>query len=120
MQNQTSKLKSKETKNPQSVRLSSEAKRKLDRIMSAANKKKFGRKVMGDKVINLALDLLQESHIQMLQEQSMSNEDRKELLRQRYIEKRGNISKDEFTGFMMSAEFPAFISSISEMSSVAS
>jgi hypothetical protein len=45
----------------------------------------------------------------MMQDQSLSNEDRKEQLRQRYIEARGPISRDEFTGFMLTKEFFEFL-----------
>lgn len=54
-----------------------------------------------------------------LQEKSMTHEDRKERLRQRYIEERGPISKDEFTGFMLSADFVEFMKAHEGFSNVA-
>lgn len=51
---------------------------------------------------------------------SLSNEDRKEILRQKYIEHRGPISKDEFTGFMMKSEFQEFLNAINLKVNVAS
>ena len=62
-------------------------------------------------LIEFALNLVTEEHLKMLQEQSMTNEDRKELLRQKYIAHFGPITKDEFTGFMMKPQFLEFINS---------
>jgi hypothetical protein len=39
---------------------------------------------------------------------SLTSENKKELLRQKYIVEVGPITKDEFTGFMMTDEFAAF------------
>ena len=50
--------------------------------------------------------------IKKIQNTSLSNEDRKEQLRQIYIKKIGPITKDEFTGFMMKPDFLDFIKSI--------
>ncbi|MDZ4661475.1 MAG: hypothetical protein SGJ18_07615 [Pseudomonadota bacterium] len=44
----------------------------------------------------------------MIQDQSLTSENKKELLRQRYIVEVGPITKDEFTGFMMTDEFVVF------------
>lgn len=78
--------------------------------MAAANKKKFGRKIKVDQIVSLALDLLTEEHIAVVQDQSLTNEDRKESLRQRHIEQCGPISKDDFLGLLLSPEFQRFLS----------
>jgi len=92
-----------------SIRISSNTQKKIDRILSAANKKKFGRKIRADQLLNLALELVTASHIKTLQDQSMRNADRIEFLRQQYIASRGPISRDQFTGFMMTAEVYNFL-----------
>ena len=103
------KMKSKNPSNFVSIRVKSESKNKAGSILSMANKKRLGRKVKLPELFDLAIGLLTDDHIQLLQEKSMTNEDRKEVLRQKYIERRGTITKDDFTGFMMKPEFLDFM-----------
>lgn len=109
MENKTVKANAKIGAKNKSVRISLENQKKADKILVHANKKKLGRKIKLDHVLAIALDLLTDEHIRKLQDQSLSNEDRKEQLRQRYIEARGPISRDEFTGFMLTKEFFEFL-----------
>lgn len=98
--------------NPQkSIRIGAETERKLGRLLNSANKKKFGRKIKCDQLLNLALDLVTDDNLRTLQETSLTNEDRKEQLRQSYIQEVGPISKDAFTGFMLTEEFQKFMAS---------
>jgi hypothetical protein len=92
-----------------SIRVSSETRKLAEGILKTANEKETGRKIKLDEVLQTGLALVQQEHIKTLQENSLTNEDRKEILRQRYISIRGPISKDEFTGFMMTAEFAEFL-----------
>ncbi len=80
------------------VRVSSETRKVAERIAKIANEKPTGRKIKLDEVLQAALSLIQQCHIQTMQDNSLSNEDRKEILRQKYIAVRGPISKDAFTG----------------------
>lgn len=93
-----------------SVRVSSDTRKLAESILKSANEKKSGRKIKLDEVLQASLSLVGQCHIRTLQEKSLTNEDRKEILRQRYIESRGQISKDDFTGFMMTTEFQKFLS----------
>ena len=93
-----------------SVRINSEIQKKAERILLSANKKKVGRRVKIDHLLSLALDLVSEEDIKKLQNQSLTNEDRKEILRQKWVALNGPISKDEFTGFMMTEEYFNFVS----------
>lgn len=110
----TSKLSKSENKNVtvgKSIRIGLDVQRKAKKILSAANTKKAGRKVKIDQLLNVALDLVTPEHIKTLQDQTLSNEDRKEILRQKYIAIHGQISRDEFTGFMMTAAYVDFLDS---------
>lgn len=109
MENKTVKTNTKINAKNKSVRISLENQKKAEKVLVAANKKKLGRKVKLDHVLAIALELLTDEHIRKLQDQSLSNEDRKEQLRQRYIIARGPISRDEFTGFMLTKEFFEFL-----------
>ena len=97
-------------KKEKSVRINFEIQKKAERILLLANKKKVGRRVKINHLLSLALDLVSEQEIKKLQNQSLTNEDRKEILRQKWVALNGPISKDEFTGFMMTEEYFNFVS----------
>jgi Rps23 Pro-64 3,4-dihydroxylase Tpa1-like proline 4-hydroxylase len=105
MQTKTTKTAAKQVNKLKSTRVHLETQRKAERLLAVANKKRIGRKVKVDQLLNIALDLVTEGHLKSLQEQSLTNEDRKEILRQKYIEIHGQISHDEFLGFLMSDGF---------------
>lgn len=109
MESKTQKANVKKSNSQKSIRIGAESERKLARLLSSANKKKFGRKIKSDQLLSLALDLVTEEHLRMLQDASLTNEDRKEQLRQSYIQEVGPISKDAFTGFMLTDEFQKFL-----------
>lgn len=91
------------------IRVSDETKSLCDRILKKANQKKIGNKIKSDEILKLGLNLIKETDIKQLQSASLSNEDRKEKLRQIYVKKIGRITKDQFTGFMMKPDFLAFL-----------
>ncbi len=93
-----------------SIRISRETQKKLDCILVLVNKKTIGRKIRPDQLLSLAIELVVEEHVKILQEQSMTNEDRMEVLRRRYSELHGPMSKDAFLGVMLSPEFQTFLS----------
>lgn len=109
MESKISKTNLKSNQKLKSIRITSEVQKKAERLLLSANKKKAGRKIKIDQLLSLALELVTDEHIKKLQDQSLSNEDRKEQLRQRYIEIRGPITRDEFTGFMLTKEFSGFL-----------
>ncbi len=104
-----SKSKTKNADNRVSIRIRGEAKAKAALLLAAANKKKFGKKIKFDDLVEIALGLVTDEHLKMLQKRSMTFEDQKELLRQKYIETRGLITRDEFLGFMMEPGFGDFL-----------
>lgn len=87
-------------------------------LLSKANEKQSGGKIRGEQLFQLMLSLITDHHINLLQTGSLKNEDRKELLRQKYIELRGPISKDEFLGVMFSTEFPQFLKEHGEAANI--
>lgn len=104
-----SKVKSKSDAKCASIRIRVGTKKAALAFRDQANNKAFGRSIKLDEVLELAVGKLTSEHVHELQEQSLTNEDRKELLRQKYIETRGPISRDEFTGFMMTDAFQEFL-----------
>lgn len=109
MKEKSIKTKSKSVAKSASVRVRQEAKERATLLLVAANKKKQGRKIKFEDLFELALGLVTDEHLKQLQDSSLTHEDRKEILRQKYIAARGPISKDEFTGFMMTAAFHEFL-----------
>src|SRR5437868_2450 len=106
MENQIQKQEAKRSKSKiknaakcASVRIYSTGKKRASELLDAANDKEFGRSVKLPELFELALSLVTSDHIRQLQDRSATNEDRKEHLRQVYIKKHGQISKDDFTGF---------------------
>jgi len=114
----TAKRNSKSAAKCASIRIKSESKKAARALLAKANTKTFGRSVKFDELFELALTLVTPTHIEMLQNQSMTNEDRKEQLRQGYIKKHGPISKDEFTGMMIAA-FQNFVNDTAPQKTVA-
>ena len=92
-----------------SVRIKATAKIAAKLLLKKVNEKALGRTIKFDELIDLALTLVTDDHLKTLQEVSLSNEDRKERLRQVYISKVGAISKDEWTGFTMTKAFHDFL-----------
>lgn len=109
MENKKVAKRSKAQSKKKSIRLSSVTSSKADRILHLANEKKAGAKIKIDQVLSLALDLVSELHIQKLKMDSLKNSDRQELLRQKYIEQFGQISKEEFIGFTMTEAYAEFL-----------
>ena len=91
------------------IRISNDTKMLCSRISKIANQKKIGRKIKIDEILKLGLNLITYTEVKKIQNTSLSNEDRKEQLRQIYIKNIGPITKDEFTGFMMKPDFLDFI-----------
>ena len=119
MESKSTKTNFKSNQKAKSIRINLEVQKKTEKLLLSANKKKAGRKIKVDQLLSLALDLVSDEHIKRLQDQSLSNEDRKEQLRQRYIEMRGPITRDEFTGFMLTKEFSGFLTEQSQTANAA-
>jgi hypothetical protein len=118
MENKKVTKRSKAQAKKKSIRVSLETSNKADRILDLANEKKAGAKIKLDQVFSLALDLINEIHIEKLKMDSLKNSDRQELLRQKYIEQFGQISKEEFIGFTMTDAYSEFLKSQSSASSL--
>jgi hypothetical protein len=119
METKVAKTNLKTTQKMKSIRISLENQKKAEKFLALANKKKIGRTVKFDQALSIALDLLTEDHAKKLQDQSLSNEDRKEILRQKWAELYGPISKDAFTGVMLTKDFSEFLKVTESAESVA-
>lgn len=102
--------KSNKAQKANSIRVSSEIKKWLDETLKVANKKSAGRKIKLDDLMIVFKGKVTSEDIELLRERSQRGEDRKESMRQFYIETRGPISKDDFTDFMMTEGYFEFLS----------
>lgn len=93
----------------ETARVKSDSKQKAIALLEIVNKKKIGRKVKFFDLFELAIGLVTEDNLKTLHERSLSNEDRKEVLRHKYISIYGPISKDDFTGFLMTPAYFDFL-----------
>lgn len=87
-----------------SLRVKPETRKRLLAELAKANKKSFGRRVRADQLLNLLLTLLRPEHIQKLQDESLSNADRIEMMYREHVKRHGTISKDEFLGRFISGD----------------
>ena len=104
-----SKIKGKSATKLKSIRIRSESKDRALDILNTANKKKLGRKIKVEDLFDIAIGLVTDDHIKELQSKSLTNKNRQEILRQKYIETMGPITEDEFIGFTMSPDFSVFM-----------
>lgn len=80
------------------LRVKRETKKRIQAELAKVNKKDFGKKVRCDELIGIALSLLTEQHLKVLQDGSMTNADRMEIQYRDYVKKHGATTKDEFLG----------------------
>jgi hypothetical protein len=109
MEDSITKTQSKSLSNFDSVRVRPQNKTRFNKLLAGANKKESGGKIVADDLFGIMLDKITTKDLQQLQQQSLRNEDRIELLRRAYIKARGPITKDDFFGFTLSSEFPTFL-----------
>ncbi len=83
IQAKTTKSKDKNAAKHVSIRVRNSSKKLAAALLEKANDKKFGRKIKIDELFELAVTLVTSEHINLLQGNSMTNEDRKEVLRQK-------------------------------------
>lgn len=83
------------------IRVKKDTKKRILAELAKINKKEFGRKVQPDSLITLLLGLLKSEHIQVLQESSLTNEDRFERHYVEYVKHNGPTTKDQFLGALM-------------------
>lgn len=74
---------------------------KLSSVISKANLEEGSKRIKSDAVLDLAIGLLNDSHIVQLRERSLSNADRLDRAYRDYVVAKGAISKDAFLGLMM-------------------
>ena len=109
MESKSTKPNSKKPQKLKSLRLTLENQKKAEKILALLNKKSHGRNIKINPVLSIALELLTDEHFKKLQDQSLTSEERTELLRQKWIELHGQISKKKFKDIQMTKEYCDFL-----------
>lgn len=70
-------------------------------MLQKLNKKTFGKKLRPDDLIQKAISLLTDEHLEEIKQSTMTNSDRLEFAFHEYCKAHGQISKDEFFGLLL-------------------
>ena len=76
----------------------------VTQIRDKANKKKYGRKVRDTEVLAMAVSLVTEKEIKLLQEATFSEQDRLHMAHSDYVSNNGKITLDDFIGKLLRGE----------------
>ena len=106
MNNDTLSPPKKTRNNITAARISKSTSQHLQSILKRINKKKYGRVAKSDEVINKALTLLKDHHLEEIKELTYSSKDKLEIQHKNYCKIHGNISKDEFLQLLLSKALP--------------
>ena len=94
----------KKTSNHTAVRISKPTQKKLASILNKVNKKDFGKRIKADEVIKASLELITDSLIKNMQQNSLSNADLLEMKFKEMQKKNNKLTKDEFIGLLLEKE----------------
>lgn len=95
----TSKAKPKVNTTP--IRVLKTTAKRIKGMVQKANKKPFGKKIRVDDILEKALSLIGENHLEEIKEASLTNADKLEMQFREYCRQNGNVSKDEFLGKLL-------------------
>jgi hypothetical protein len=100
------KTRSKSTNKSKSClkKISADSAKALSLISEKANKKDFGRRVKDSEIISMALTLMTDKEIKLLQEATFSEKDRLHMAHSEYVSKNGKITLDDFIGKLLRGE----------------
>jgi hypothetical protein len=85
-------------------KISIETAKAIQVIKDKANKKPFGRKVKDAEVLAMAVSMISDAEIKILQEATYSEQDRLKMAHSDYVQKNGKISFDDFIGKLLRGE----------------
>ena len=86
------------------IRLTADTDQKMSQLLTRINDKESGRKIRANDLINLALDLVQTEHITQIQESSLTNYDRFDMIYKNYSSKDKTLTKDQLLGQILNGD----------------
>lgn len=85
-------------------KIDAETAKQLKQIKDKANKKQFGRNVRDSEVLSMAVGMITEAEIKLLQEATYSEKDRLHIAHSEYVTQNGKITLDDFIGKLLRGE----------------
>jgi predicted DNA-binding protein with PD1-like motif len=85
-------------------KIDAETAKQLKQIKDKANKKQFGRNVRDSEVLSMAVGMITDAEIKLLQEATYSEKDRLLIAHSEYISQNGKITLDDFIGKLLRGE----------------
>jgi hypothetical protein len=76
----------------------------LASLKEKANKKQYGRKIRDSEILAKALSLVEQRHLQELQDATLSEKDRLHIAHEEFAKQHGKISLDQFIGRLLKGE----------------
>lgn len=110
MENKKIKKGSKNKSNYHSIRVCNDAYKKLLDFKNLVNKSKKSKgAIKFEPIVKLAIDLLNEDHVKLLQNKSLKSSDRQEIFKHKYFEVYNTNSNEDFIGFTQTPAYMDFI-----------
>ena len=91
----------KKISNYTSLRVKKETRRKVLSDLAKINKKEYGRRILADTYIAVAISKMTADDLKQIQDGLLSNRDRFEMEYREYVAKNGFMDKDEYFGKRM-------------------
>ena len=76
----------------------------LQSLKDKANKKNYGRKIRDSEILAKALTLVDHSHLNELQQETLSEKDRLHMAHENFQKSNGKITLDQFIGKLLKGE----------------
>lgn len=88
------------------IRVSKTTAKAIKLLLQKLNKKSYGKRVRPDDLIQKAISLLSDDHLEEIKQSTLTNSDRLEIAYQEYCKTHGQISKDEYFGLLLKTNSP--------------
>lgn len=89
------------SKNLLNLKVKSDVKEQIKKILARINQKGFGRRVTVNDLVKHLLSRLTPDDVRLIREATLSNLDRLEFKYHAYLAKRGWVTMDEFIGLLL-------------------
>lgn len=88
------------------IRVKKSTARSVKALLTKLNRKNYGRKVVTEDIISLAISKLDNVDFEQIQESTYSSSDRLEIQFKKYCQEHGQVSKEQFLDALMRAGLP--------------
>lgn len=85
-------------------KLDPETAKLLSSLKEKANRKSYGRKVTDSELLAVGLSLVKPEHLKLLQDKTLSEQDRLKIAHEEFQKKNGKLSLDQFIGKLLRGE----------------